>query len=369
MEEKLLNEMYVLETFEYLHGIPEIGGKEYKTSKFIKKELIKFGYTIDYDESKTWVIAEKDSGVDGPILVIRADMDALEFIEGEKTKYIHACGHDANSSMVLAVAKEYSKKDIKRGKLIFLFQPDEENGKGAKMIIKTSKLNEVDEIVGIHLRPVQEAVLGEATPALCHGASVTIDVSIKGVPSHAARPHLGVNAVDAGAMVVLAINSIRVDPRVSSSAKVTKFISSGKASNIIPDRVELAIDVRAQNNNVMDELIKKIKDAVKNSAINNGSDVEINIGSILPAADYDEGLVNIAKSSIEEVLGKSLPPILTPGGEDFHNYPKYLNVKTAYIGLGADLIPGLHNPNVKFNKQALMYGQRILSKIVEKRLG
>ncbi len=118
----------------------------------------------------------------------------------------------------------------------------------------------------------------------------------------------------------------------------------------------------------MEELIQKIKDAIAFAAQTNGAIGRIDSVNVLPAAEYDEELINTAKESIEEVLGKALPPVYSPGGEDFHYYKKKLDVKTAYIGLGADLMPGLHHPDVVFNKKALIHGQKILSNIILKRL-
>lgn len=365
----MVDKKYVEEVFNYLHSIPEIGFNEFKTSEFIGKELKEFGYSVVEGIATTGLVAVLDSQKKGPVLAVRADMDALQFeLDGKKIN-IHACGHDANSSMVLATAKEIAERGINKGEVIFIFQPAEEILGGAKEIAKSGVLDEVEEIIGMHLRPIEEAKLGEATPALCHGASKMIKVKINGLASHGARPHLGVNVIDASALAINAINAIKIDPRIPHSAKVTSINTGDLAYNIIPSSANLVLDVRAQTNEIMEKLIEKIKEAINNSVKSIGANAEIEVNAGVPAAEYNEDTVSIAREAIEEVLGDSLKPILTPGGEDFHFYTKTLGIKSAYIGLGANLTPGLHNPEMKFDLKALEYGKEILKKIILKRLG
>lgn len=365
---RAIEKKYVEEVYNYLHSIPEIGCNEYKTSKFIGQELKKFGYKVVEGIANTGIIASIESQVKGPVLAIRADMDALEFeIEGKKLN-IHACGHDANSSMVLAAAKEVAKAGISKGKIVFIFQPAEEILGGAREIAKSGVIDDVEEIVGIHLRPIQEAKLGEATPALYHGASKTIKVRVKGLASHGARPHLGVNTIDAAVLAINAVNAIKVDPRVPHSAKVTKITTAGSSYNVIPDTTNMVLDIRAQTNEVMKELVEKIVKAINTGVEAVGAKAEVEVGTGVPAAEYNDEMINISKEAITEVLGSALEPIVTPGGEDFHFYTKLLNVKSSYIGLGANLVPGLHHPEMKFDLKALEYGKEILEKIVLRRL-
>lgn len=361
-------EDYIYEVYDYLHSVPETGGNEIKTSSFIAKELKTMGYTVRTGIAETGVVGVLISENAGPSIVLRADMDAIEYLIDGKRENRHTCGHDANASMMLATAKAISETGIGCGQLMFLFQPDEENGMGAKKIVESKILNEIDEMYGIHLRPIQEARLGEATPALCHGASSKMDVSLLGKASHGARPHLGVNAIDAAALVINAINALRVDPRVPHSAKVTKINSIEGAHNVIPSEVKLTLDIRCQTNEVMIELISKIEKAICGACDSIGATANINDVKGLPASEYNETAVAFVHEAIVEVLGSALPPIVTPGGEDFHVYARALNIKTAYVGLGADLVPGLHDPEVTFKRDALVSGMEIMKSIVKKRL-
>ena len=363
-----MDELYVVKTYKHLHSIPEKALDEIKTSKFIASELKRFNYVVKENFAGTALIAELDSGKPGLVFAVRADMDALEFGFEDKTELIHACGHDANSAMVLGAAKRISESGISSGKVLFVFQPAEETGEGAIMICKSGLLDTVEEMVGIHLRPFSEAKLGEATPALCHGASKMMAFKIKGVAAHGARLHLGVNAIDAAALAVNAVNAVRVDPRVSHSAKVTHLHSEGTATNIIPETVHMKLDLRAQTNDIMVELTKRVEHAIMTSVNSIGAEAEKTFDHGLPASDYDEEMVKIARDAIIETLGDSMASIVTPGGEDFHNYKQMLNIKTSYIGLGADLKPGLHKQDMSFNLDALKYGEEILTQIIQKKL-
>lgn len=363
----MISKDYIYEVFDHLHSIPEAGYEEIQTSAFLKKEIKKAGYTIT-GEAGTGFVALLDSGNEGPSLGLRTDMDALRFTMNGEDVNIHACGHDANMTMTLAAGKTIAEKGIKRGKLFLVCQPAEEVLGGALSMIDSGLTDEIEEMIGIHLRPIQEARLGEATPALCHGASTKMDVTITGKASHGARPHLGTNAIEAAVIAVNSINSVKLDPRVPHSIKITRINGGGKSHNIIPDKATFTTDIRAQTNEVKEELFRKVRKAVENSVKALDADCEIIFDRGCPAAQYDNGMIATVRESIEEVLGAALDPIITPGGEDFHFYATEKGIKTAYIGLGADLIPGLHSPEMTFDRKALPIGAEILVKAVMKKL-
>ena len=359
----------IIKVYQELHAIPEKGWNEVKTSAYIKQKLEKAGFeVISNVNNTTGLIGILRGEEPGPVFAVRADMDALVFKIDGKDVNIHACGHDAHSTMALMAALEIAKTGIKRGTLKMVFQPAEEVLGGAEAMLESGLLADVDEMVGIHLRPIQEAGIGQATPALTHGSSYVVSAKIKGVASHGARPHLGINTIDAGAAIVNAVNAVKLNPSVPFSAKTTKFIAGGAASNIIPDAAEMIFDLRAQTNEAMEELIDKIFKAVENGAATVGAKAEIKVVGGVPGAAYDGEVVAYTKKAIEAVLGEALDPIITPGGEDFHYYSTKGNIKTAYIGLGADLVPGLHHPEMKFNLDALVDGTKIIAYSIYDRL-
>lgn len=359
----------IMQIFNHLHTIPEKGWEEFKTSEFIKGKLVEAGYDVTANvNDTTGIIATIKGQEEGPVYAVRADMDALVFDIAGKETNVHACGHDANSTMALAAALAAAEKGIKKGTLKMVFQPAEEVLGGAQAMLASGLLKDVDEMVGIHLRPIQEARLGQATAALSHGASAFMTATVKGLNSHGARPHLGINSIDAGAAIVNAVNAINLNPSVPYSVKTTKFIAGGMATNIIPDKTEMTFDLRAQTNEAMDELVEKTKQAVINGAKTVGAEVEVELKGGVPGAAHDPEVIARTKEAIEKVLGSAMDPIITPGGEDFHYYSTEGNIKTAYVGLGADLTPGLHNVDMDFNKDAILTGAKIIAQAIDLRL-
>lgn len=361
---------YVQEVFGVIHETPEPGNEEFLTSAYLAGELEKYGFkTTRGLAGGTGVLGELDSGKPGPVLGLRADMDALTYDIGGKLEHRHTCGHDAHCAMVMAAAREIAGKGITRGKLYIIFQPAEEKLTGAIEVISSRLLDDMTEIVGIHLRPVEEARLGQAAAALWHSASAPTTIKIKGVSAHGARPHLGTNAADAAILCVNAINAIHANPRVTHSIKVTQLATGAGAINIIPDEAIVGVDVRSMENDEMESVIAKLKRAAEGAAAAVGATAEIDI-QYCPGAVYDDGMRKVNAEAIKNVLGEEglLPDIITPGSEDFHFFAKELGCKAGYIGLGADLTPGLHNRDMKFNTDAMYAGAEILAAVAGNRL-
>lgn len=359
-----------------LHSFPELGFKEEKTSEKLARVLESEGFKVERHVSgATGVIGTLKGEEPGPIFALRADMDALPIDESsghphssQNLGVMHACGHDAHMTIVLYAAILAARTGIKRGTLKVVFQPAEELLTGALSMLKSGLLDDVEEMIGLHLRPIQEAKLGEASPALVHGSAYVVTAGVEGRSAHGARPHLGINAADAAASIVQNINAIRVDPRVSHSFKTTSITAGGKATNIIPESARLVVDVRAQNNETMNEILGKIENAVITGAQSVGAKGVLEKVVGVPSPEYDEKLIEEARLAIEEVLGKSLPPIVTPGAEDFHFYATEGKIRTAYIALGANLEPGLHNEKMRFDPEAIIIGTKILSALLMKKM-
>ena len=361
----------VLETYDALHQMPEIGFQEEKTSAYLAEKLEEFGFAVKRGLGGTGVTGELKGSEPGPVVGLRADMDALGHEIDGKLVAIHSCGHDSHSSMVLAAAEALAIKGIKRGTLRILFQPAEELLFGARRMIADGAGEGLDMLFGIHLRPGQEAKTGQATPALHHAASWVVKAHIEGKTAHGARPHLGINAIHAAASIIQAVNNIAVDPVIPSSIKATQIKGGGPVSNAIPANTEITFDVRSRENETMDIIIEKLRVAVESGAAAVGAIGKMEILGGVPAAEYDQEMTQIAREAIVDVLGEAglMEEIITPGGEDFHFFAKEIpGLKTGYLGLGCDLTPGLHDPNMSFDKNALIKGTEILVRVAEKAL-
>lgn len=359
----------VKEVWEMLHKTPEPGFREVKTAAFLAEQLQKAGYRVQTGLGKTGVVGILDSDKPGPAVGLRADIDALiHKVNGEDTA-IHSCGHDAHASMLLTAAEEAARRGIERGRLKIVFQPAEELLTGAAELCKSGVADDLDYLVGAHLRPVQEARMGTATPALCHGANRLMEVSVHGAPAHGARPHLGVNAANAAAAIVGAVNAIKTDPQVAASVKVTRIVADAGVSNAIPAEAHVSLDLRAQTNAIMQELIEKTENAIRYGALTVGASADILSCQGCPAAEYTEEVTALLAEAIVEVLGQNglLAPIVSSGSEDFHFFAQHNpSLKVGYLGLGIDLEPGLHHPAMHFNQNGLINGVEIWLRLIGK---
>jgi len=352
--------------FNHLHQNPDVGWQEVKTTEYIKQLLIEHGYNPQTFDDCTGLFVEEG---DGDLCVgLRTDIDALwQEVDGTY-KAIHSCGHDAHMTMVIGTMLLLKKLNLKvKGKLKFIFQPAEEKGTGALAMIEKGIIDDIDFLFGVHLRPIQELRDGQASPSIHHGAAKFISGKILGEDSHGARPHLGKNAIEIGATLINEISKIHLDPTVSYSAKMTKFHAGCESSNIIPGRAEFSLDLRAETNEMMEHLTNKIEKIV--NAISNLYEVDIPLitEAQTAAAIVNHEAQNMMELAIIETIGKEnlAEPIKSTGGEDFHFYTfKRPHLKATMLGLGCNLTPGLHHPNMTFNQQALLQGIEILTRAI-----
>jgi amidohydrolase len=359
------NEGLIKDTYHYLHKNAEISWKEVETTKYLCKQLDLLEIPYETFSEHTGVVGYWGAPNSGPTIGIRADMDALyQNVDGE-WKANHSCGHDAHMTMVLfAITCLKQIGYTPKGLIKIIFQPAEETGTGAKALIEKGVNEDLDYLLGIHVRPIQEMPFGVASPAIYHAASTLIKGKVKGVQAHAARPHLGINVVDSLASIIQAVNAVKIDPTVSASAKVTMLRAGGQNLNIIPDEAEFGIDVRAERNDLMKDLLERIEHAVLTAGAMNQAEVSIDQPVSLVAAEASPELEEVVKESIVEALGEKglVPAPKTPGGEDFHFYKNsYPNIQATMIGLGTGLSPGLHHPNMSFHLDALLNGVKVLS--------
>ena len=364
LEEIRESESEIVETYRTLHSTPEGPFEERKTSAYIAGRLGAAGFRVESGVAETGVVATLGR-LTQPVVALRADMDAMEHeVDGKKT-FIHSCGHDAHSTMVLWAGEILSRCCPQaEGHLKLIFQPAEETGLGARRMADAGAVDDVAVLVGIHLRPTTECPFAKATPALQHSASLTVRYRVTGKAAHSGRPHLGVNAADAVAASALAVNGIKPDPLLCATVNVVGLHAGGGAAGTIPESGVIIVNVRAENDDAAFELLKKVDAVVSHAASANGAQVETVSVKHTPGAAYDPGTVAAVKRAISKVLGEPgvIDRITTPGAEDFHFYRQYKpQLKTAYIGLGADLTPGLHDPRCNFNLKALAFGVAVLA--------
>jgi amidohydrolase len=356
----------LLDVFHHLHTHPEVSWQEYKTTSYIANLLHERGIAVQTFEDHPGLVAVLGEG--SFCVGLRTDMDALwQEVEGV-FQANHSCGHDAHMTMVLGVLLLFQKmKKPLNGKVKFIFQPAEEKGQGALKMIEKGLIDDVHFLYGVHLRPIQELKNGQASAGIIHGAAKFISGDILGEEAHGARPHLGKNSIEVGAALVNELSKIHLDPMVPYSVKMTKFHAGGESSNIIPGHASFHLDLRAQTNEAMELLTNKVEKIARCIAELYDVKIELETKAAMAAAKIDEDAKKIMKKAIAETLGEenALDPIVTTGGEDFHYYTlKKTHVKSTMLGLGCDLKPGLHHPNMTFHHEAMFTGIEILAKTI-----
>lgn len=365
----------VLEFYKHLHSIPEPSMQEHKTAAYVEEKLQEAGIEVKTNlAGSTGLVGIIDSGVPGPTVGLRADMDALTHIINGETVYRHTCGHDSHTSMLLAAAMEIKQQGlVKKGKLKFVFQPGEESDEGAKAIIASGEIDDLDMMFGMHIRPLQECAKGDLIIGMHYSASHNVKATIQGAPAHGARPHLGINAIDAALNAVAAVNAIHMDPAANCSIKCTRIIADAGVVNAIPEFCYLNFDVRAAENDIMAGLKQKLKTALEFGAAAVGAKlVSMEVGADLPAATLDDDMTALIEEVATAKLGEAAvkPVFFTPGGEDFFRYKVVRpELKVGFMGLGVGAQPGLHHPDMSFDTAYLENGVTMHMGLVEKILG
>ncbi|MFI8492311.1 M20 peptidase aminoacylase family protein [Peribacillus butanolivorans] len=356
----------IIEIFDHLHSHPETSWNEVNTTAFISNVLKENQCSVKKFKDCTGVIGEIGNG--SFTVGLRSDIDALWQEVHGSFQANHSCGHDGHMTLALGVFLVLKEMNFQpKGKLKFIFQPAEEKGTGALKMIDEKVVDDVDFLYGVHLRPAEEVKDGQAAPAIVHGAAQFIKGEIVGTDAHGARPHQGQNAIEIGASFVTLLNNIHLNPSIPFSAKMTQFFAGGESSNIIPGKATFSLDLRAQDNEVMKDLTKRVEKVAEALAVANGVEINLESGANVAAAIVNNQAQEIMAAAIADTLGKEnlVAPVITTGGEDFHFYTlKKPEIKATMLGLGCDLTPGLHHPNMTFNKEALLSGIEILTKAI-----
>lgn len=352
------------EIFTYLHLNPEISWNEWNTTKYLTNILKEEGLQPVTFENMTGLYVDIGEGV--PKVGFRTDIDALwQKVDG-KFKANHSCGHDGHMTMAIGVAMLLNeRKNTLPGAVRLIFQPAEEKGEGAKKIVEKGIVDSLEYLFGVHVRPLIELPDGVHSPALYHGGAKLITGTIEGVESHGARPEQGVNAIEVAASLVHALKSIWISPTESGSIKMTRLHAGDKSSNIIPGHATFSIDVRAQTNETMERLTKGFEKAVESVSALYGAKITTNVEVHIACAQVHNEAKAIMKQAIIETVGKEhcAKDVVTPGGEDFHFYSySKPHLKTTMLGLGCGVTPGLHHPNMTFNRNQLIVGTQIITK-------
>ncbi len=383
MIDKLVKK-YLSEIIEYrrrLHQFPELSFEEFETSEFIAERLTELGYSVRTHIGGTGVVAVLDTGIPGPAIAFRADMDALPILEesgldfeSKRVGVMHACGHDAHMAVLLGTAMVLM--DIKkhlRGVIKLIFQPGEEANGGAKCIINSGALKspEVESIFALHVMPD----LPVGTIALKAGYMTATDdefyIKVYGAGAHSSEPETGINAITIASQIVSALNSLIgsiMSPFDVGTLSVCR-ISGGEAINVIPDYVEMSGMIRCIE--MSDKLLlrDKMRAIAESTAEAFGGRAEIEFIDGFPPVNNDSRLTLSVIEAAEKSLGDRDNVILLErphlGSEDFACYQEKIPGAIFMLGCRQENCEtgSLHSAVLNINEASLGYGVSVFCNI------
>ena len=330
------------------HEHPELSNRETRTSKIVADHLKSLGLEVKTGVAKTGVVGILRGGKPGPVVALRADMDALPVTErgnlpfkstvrttfnGIETGVMHACGHDTHTAILMGTAEVMSKVKAEiPGTIVFIFQPAEEgapNGEtgGAADMIKEGVLDnpKVETIFGLHINSQTPVGTIRYRPGGTMASSDRMSIIIKGKQTHGGYPWSGVDPIVTGAQIIMGLQTVvsRMTPLTESAAVVTiGMFQAGLRENIIPEEAKLLGTIRCLDPKIQKEVHANIKRVATNIAESAGATAEVNIEIGNPVTYNNPELTKKMYPTLEEVAGEKNVLVQTPvtGAEDFAKF-------------------------------------------------
>jgi amidohydrolase len=368
----------------YLHSIPELGLDLPKTAAYVLERLkaigvgeIQTGIAVS---GITAMVHGTKSGA-AKVAMIRADMDALPILEENAVEYVsthpgkmHACGHDAHTSMLLGIASLLmERRDQFSGSVKLLFQPGEEDPGGAEPMIREGVLENphVDAVFGMHVG--QELPVGKIAftpgPALASVDDATIIIQGKG--GHGASPHHTIDPIVVAAHLVLALQTIvsrNVDP-IETAVVTVGMIAAGLASNVIPDTLEMRLTIRAFKQETRELLEQRIKEITTSIAESFGATATITYLWGYPPTVNDPEFTALVQEIATEVVGEENAILSSPkmGAEDFSYFLEQRSGSFFFVGTRNEekgLTGNHHHPRFDIDEEGLANGIEVMTRVV-----
>ena len=357
----------VIEWRHDIHENPELGNREFRTSKKIEDHLRSLGIKVETKIAYTGVVGLLEGDLPGPTMALRADMDALpveektglSFASKVRTTYLgndvgvmHACGHDAHVAILMGVAEFLAKnKSSLKGTVMFIFQPAEEGppegeGGGAEMMLAEGIFDRYNPevIFGLHVTNIPNGVLSvKSGPAMA--AASAYRIKIKGVQAHGSTPWAGIDPIMATAELIEALNTIvsrRINIINNPAVISVGMVKAGTRNNIIPENSEIMGTIRTFDPDLRKEIYREIEQVAKGVAVGSGTDisVEFDVGGFYPVTFNAPKLVDAMKESLMKASpGKFYESnIPVTGAEDFSYFSQEIPGMYFWLGINLSLI-------------------------------
>jgi amidohydrolase len=377
------------------HQHPELGNREFRTSKIIADELRKLGYEVTTGVAKTGVVATLKGAKPGPVVALRADMDALPVTEqvdlafkstqkaewnGQQVGVMHACGHDNHMAMLLGAATIFAKlRNQLPGTVKLIFQPAEEGAPagetgGAEQMVKENVLEnpKVDAIFGLHVFPGPAGSISYRPGPLMASAD-SFTMKVRGKQTHGAVPWGGVDPIIIGAHIVTALQTIvsrNVNIAEAPAVVTVAMFHGGVRSNIIPDEAELAGTIRTFGEEARKDIRRRFELIAKNIAEAAGGSVEISYNLGYPVTVNDPKLTERMVPTFVRVAGAANVRVapLTGTAEDFSYFEQKVPGTFFFLGVTPrdqdfTKAPQNHSPLFFADESALPIGVRALTNL------
>jgi amidohydrolase len=370
------------------HENPELGFQEFETARAVAERLAALGV----EDIRTGIAVTGVTGLihggkgPGKVVLLRADMDALPILEENDVDYrskvdgkMHACGHDAHTAMLLGIARVLTDRKAEfAGTVKLLFQPAEEGGGGARVMIEEGVLEDpaVEAVFGMHMD--QGSPLGtiSARPGPALAAADRFYVTIKGKGGHGAHPNLTHDPIAIGAQIVTALQTVvarEIDPVEPAVCTVGAFIS-GDAPNVIPDTAVLRGTLRSFSPEVRIQLAEAVERIVRNVAASMRAEVEYEYTAGYPATVNDNDMTELVLGVAREVVGEENVKVPQPtmGAEDFSYFLEKKPGCFYFVGSVNEergLTWGHHHPRFDIDEESMIYGMDVMIRTVLTYLG
>lgn len=359
-----------------LHEHPELSYEEFETTKAIKNWLEEKNITIINSNLKTGVIAEISGNRNGPLIAIRADIDALPIQEETNLPYaskihgkMHACGHDFHTAAIIGAAYLLKEKESSlSGTVRFIFQPAEESSNGACKVIEAGHLHGVQAIFGMHNKPdLPVGTIGIKDGPLMAGVD-RFEIEIHGVGTHAAVPDAGVDPIVASSQIVMALQTI-VSRNISSSHNAVVSVTnihSGNTWNVIPEKATLEGTVRTFQTETREKIPALMKRIIQGVSDALGVKTEFRFYAGPPAVHNDTSLTNLSTQVAETMNLNIISPTPSMAGEDFSFYQQ--EIPGSFVFMGTSGTHEWHHPSFTVDERALPISVEYFALLAEKAL-
>lgn len=357
----------------YLHQHPETGLDVPVTKAYVEEKLTEMGYQVQH--VGPGLVAMAGSG--NPVVLLRADMDALPMEEESGLPFAsltpgkaHCCGHDNHTAMLLGAARLLKENEANlKGTVKLMFQPGEEVGKGAFAMVEAGVLEnpKPDAAMAFHVDAATPLGIFHYGKGATFCSSDVFTIEVFGKAGHGARPHQAIDSITAAAHIVTALEALiarEATPTETNMLTICSIESDTKVFNVFPTQVTMTGSLRSYSQEQRDLLLQRMEETVEGIAKTFRCTSKITYGSQFGTLVVNDALEDEMRGYLEEALGGEAtvvdPPIVKMGSEDFAGVTAHVPSAFFFVGAGPDRENGYfctqHNSKVRFNEEMLPWG-------------